>query len=92
MAKVTFHTDHKTIEVVSGTSLQEAVDQAQASLPFGCRLGSCGTCRCFIVKGEQNLNAKTQSEQDLFATLTAVAVNERLACQCLIYGDVEITA
>lgn len=90
MPKVTFLHDKITIEVKSGTTIQDAVERAKASLPFGCRLGSCGTCRCVVVVGAQNVNPLTQAEHELFETLTSVGRNERLGCQLVVLGDVAI--
>jgi ferredoxin len=90
MPKVTFAHDKLTVEVPVGTTVQQAVVLAKATLPFGCRLGSCGTCRCLILSGNENLNALTEAEQDLFDNLTHVAANERLGCQLVIQGDVVI--
>lgn len=92
MPKVTFLHDKKTIEVAPGTSVQAAVEMANATLPFGCRRGSCGTCRCIITGGMENLNSLTEAENNLFETLTSVGLKERLACQLTINGDVEIQA
>lgn len=90
MAKVTFLHDNKTIEVPAGTTVQKAVALAEASLPFGCRMGSCGTCRCIVTEGIENVNEPTTAELDLFETLTSVGRNERLGCQLIIHGDVKI--
>lgn len=90
MPKVMFIHDNIEIEVPEGTSLQEAVEMAGATLPFGCRLGSCGTCRCLVVEGMENVNALTEEEQELFESLTHVHTNERLGCQITIQGDVKI--
>jgi ferredoxin len=92
MPIVTFLQDKITIEVPLGTPVMAAVEQAKATLPFGCRLGSCGTCRCIVVVGAENVNALTQDEEALFENLTHVATNERLACQLIINGDVSIQA
>lgn len=90
MPKVTFSYDHLTVEVPTGTRLQEVVDQSGATLPFACRNGTCGTCRCSIVEGQENLNAMTDTERDLFECLTRVGASERLGCQVIIHGDVTI--
>lgn len=90
MAKITFTHDKITIDVPPGTTVQMAVEMAKSSLPFGCRHGSCGTCRCIIVSGMENLNNLTKQENDLFETLTSVGAKERLACQLIINGDVVI--
>lgn len=90
MPKVTFLHDKITIEVPIGTKITHAVEMAKATLPFGCRQGSCGTCRCLVIEGIENTNPLTSAEQDLFETLTSVHPNERLGCQLVVMGDVKI--
>lgn len=90
MPKVTFVQDRITLDVPVGTTVQSAVEMANASLPFGCRHGSCGTCRCLIIEGMENLSKMGPIEWDLFESLTSVYPNERLGCQLIINGDVKI--
>jgi len=52
---------------------------------FGCRIGQCGICKIKILKGLENINKKTKAEKSF-----TDESNERLACQCLIKGDIEI--
>lgn len=92
MPKVTFTHDKITVEVAPGTTLQDVIEKSGATLPFGCRMGSCGTCRCLVLKGMENLNDLTDEERELFETLTHIHPNERLACQLTVSGDVEIQA
>ena len=52
---------------------------------FDCHTGICGICKIKILKGENNLNPKTDTEQDY-----PLNDKERLACQCQkIKGDIE---
>lgn len=90
MPRVTFLHDKLTIDVAAGTKLPDAVELAQATLPFGCRLGSCGTCRCLVISGMEHLNPLTDAEKDLFESLTHIHPNERLGCQIIVNGDVAI--
>lgn len=90
MPKVTFVTDKMTLEVPSGSKIPDIVDQSGATVPFGCRHGSCGTCRVIIEAGMKNLNPKNQQEEDVFENFTSVRDDERLACQLIVYGDVKI--
>jgi len=91
MPKVIFLQDGIEIEIPEGTSVQDAVEQSGATLLFGCRMGSCGTCRCLIMEGMENLNGLTDEEQALFETLTSVHPNERLGCQLIVQrGTVKI--
>lgn len=92
MPKITFSHDHLTVDVSAGTPLMAVVEKFGATLPFGCRKGSCGTCRCIVRNGGQNLNEKTKAELRLFKTLTAVDADERLACQVVVEGDAVIEA
>ncbi len=90
MPKVTFITDNLTVDVESGAAIPDIVEKCGATLPFGCRMGSCGTCRCIIVEGAENLNKQTEAEVDLFCNLTSVGLDERLGCQLIVKGDVTI--
>lgn len=90
MPKVRFISENLEVDVPIGTPLSEAVNKAGSAFPFGCRRGSCGTCRCFVVAGMDHLNKKTEHEDFLFATLTYVEPHERLGCQLIVNGDIEI--
>lgn len=90
MPKVHFVHDNLTVEVSKGACIPDVVDECEATLPFGCRMGSCGTCRCIIEEGMENLNPKTDEEEELFEQLTHVGGQERLGCQLKIYGNVKI--
>ena len=92
MPKVHFKSEDLTVEVEAGASLVDAIEKAGAKFPLGCRMGSCGTCRCIITEGAENVNDLTEPESDLFETLTHVHQNERLGCQLQIQGDVSIQA
>jgi ferredoxin len=76
------------IEIPDGSRL---LDYARdAGMLFGCESGHCGTCICKIVKGIENLNGKSASEELLLAKRSAQK-NERLACQIWIKkGEIEI--
>lgn len=90
MPKILFIHDKLTVEVQAGAKLMDVVDATKASLPFGCRHGSCGTCRCLVMEGTENVNPLTAAESDLFESLTSIHPNERLGCQLIVYGDVKI--
>lgn len=90
MPKVTFVTDNIIVEVKKGSKIPDIVDQCGASLPFGCRMGSCGTCRVIIEEGIKNLNPRTEEEEDLFENFTSVRDDERLGCRLIVNGDVRI--
>ena len=50
---------------------------------------TCTTCRVFILNGLENCGPRTDIEKER-AEERNFALNERLACQTQIFGDVEI--
>ncbi|HIH19537.1 TPA: (2Fe-2S)-binding protein [Candidatus Micrarchaeota archaeon] len=90
MAKVTFKSDNKTVEVPDGAQIVQVAEDNGASIAFSCKAGVCVSCLTNINKGMENLNEKTDNEK---ATLEGFAAkpNQRLACQCKIMkGEVEL--
>jgi len=82
--RVTFANDDLTIELPAGSSLPLAVQEAGASLPFGCRAGTCGTCVLHVVSGGEGLEEPGFVEED---TLQVVGVHDetaRLGCQIVL--------
>lgn len=90
MPKLTLIPEKQTIDIQEGTPLLEAVSNIPASIPYGCRRGSCGTCRVEIMEGAENLNPQTDAEKSFFLQCAHVADNERLACQVTVHGDVTV--
>ncbi len=90
MATVIFAAEDKSIEVPDGSRLQDAIDQAEADIPFGCREGDCATCIIEVLDGMQNLGKPNENE---VVTLMDDELERgiRLACQCRIsQGSVSI--
>ena len=58
-------------------------------LKFGCTLGHCGVCSIKVNAGKENLSPPTRQEK---TTLKEKYLEGyRLACQCALLGDVELT-
>lgn len=90
MAKITFKSDGKTVEVPDGTTVVQAAEDNGASIAFSCKAGVCVSCLCNVNKGMENLNGKTENEKATLEGFGAKA-NQRLACQCIIQkGEVEL--
>ncbi|MCR4327715.1 MAG: (2Fe-2S)-binding protein [Nanoarchaeota archaeon] len=52
---------------------------------FSCHNGVCGTCKIKVLKGMENINPKTEMEEEF-----PLDEDERLACQChKLKGNVE---
>ena len=89
MPKITFKSDGKDVEVPAGTTLVQAAEDNGASIAFSCKAGVCVSCLVNINKGMENLGPKSGNEK---ATLEGFGAkpNQRLACQCIVNGDVEV--
>lgn len=51
--------------------------------------GRCTTCKCKVVMGLENFTAPTAAEQR-FRSQGALLTDERLTCQAVVTGNVEI--
>ncbi len=89
MVKVHFLLEDLLVEAPPGTALQRIADAAGADITFGCRTGSCGTCRVRIVEGLSHCSEPGPEERDFLKGLDAPA-DQRLACQVAVHGDVVI--
>ena len=87
--RVHFATEDLLVEAPAGTPLQEIADAAGADITFGCRSGSCGTCRVRIIQGLEHASAPTAEERDFLSAMDAPA-DHRLACQVRVDGDLDL--
>jgi ferredoxin len=89
MVKVHFLLEDLLVEAPAGTALQRIADAAGADITFGCRTGSCGTCRVRVVDGLEHCSEPGPEERDFLKGLDAPP-DQRLACQVAVHGDVVI--
>lgn len=82
MAKVTIKNEGVTFGIPDGSRLM-AYAKEHSSMLFGCGSGECGTCVCSIVEGSQNLNIKTQKEEQTLNRIGAYP-SQRLACEIIV--------
>ena len=75
MATIRFEEEER--ELADGSAILEICEAI--GMPFGCTEGNCGTCRCIIVEGAENLEPLNEKETDM-----DLEKGERLACQCII--------
>ncbi len=88
-ARVRFLPEDLLVEAPWGTPLQAIADAAGADITFGCRSGSCGTCRIRVLAGLEHCSAMAPEERDFLRGLDAPA-DHRLACQVRVEGDLEL--
>ena len=89
MVTVHFRLEDMLVEAPAGTPLQAIADAAGADITFGCRTGSCGTCRVRVVEGLASCSEPGSEERDFLKGLNA-PTDERLACQVAVHGDIAI--
>lgn len=106
MPRVRFSREGLEIEVAAGTLIREAGVAAGAQLHSGifqidnCHgHGRCGECRVFVLSGAPRLSGETEREQragrprgrrQQVRRGNDPALDERLACQTRVWGDVSV--
>jgi len=89
-ALVHFTLEDMDVEVPVGASFIDIVDACGADVTFGCRTGTCGTCRIRIDAGAAHLSALGAEERDFLSSIEA-RPEERLACQVCVNGNVTVS-
>ena len=84
MPRVTFVNDALTVDVPAGTPLSLCAHENDATLPFGCRAGTCGTCVVTVVEGEEGIEAPGFVEHDTLLVCAQDGPGRRLACQIIV--------
>jgi len=87
---VHFEDDDKTVQVEANQRLTKICDEHPSSIFFGCRSVACGTCLIEVVSGIENLAPVMDEEQILLDVFAPDYPNIRLACQCIVQGDIQI--
>ncbi|MFN3926661.1 MAG: 2Fe-2S iron-sulfur cluster-binding protein [Pseudanabaenaceae cyanobacterium] len=94
MAVINFVNEQKTIVAMDGANLRlKALEHNIDLYKFVGKLtncggyGQCGTCIVEVTAGMENLSPPTDFEQ---RKLKRKPDNYRLACQCLVNGEVSI--
>lgn len=59
-------------------------------IPLGCRVGACGACLIKVNSGLEALNPRDGDEEAFIEVLGYSGEEYRLACQCLIRGELTI--
>lgn len=89
MPKLTYLPTGQTYEVPSGTRYIDFCGKEDLPQPFGCTVGSCGTCVLAVERGAANVDLPSADERETVEMATAVP-NARLGCQLVIRGDVAL--
>lgn len=91
MPRVRFLNDQIDGHGEPGTSLAKVAADAGATLPFGCRAGTCGTCVLHVLSGLEGIDEAGFVEDDTLHVLGLAAEGRRLGCQILLRDtDLEV--
>lgn len=87
MPKVTFLPADISLEIDSETTLREAAHLVGVDVHDRCGgMGACCNCIVTVMDGMSNICPKNVVEEAVFY----LDANDRLSCQCKIFGDVTI--
>ena len=79
------------VEFPEATTLADIAAVADVPVGNSCGgVGVCGRCCVRVLAGAENLSAPTMIELRVSAQ-RGFAADERLACQAIVTGDVEVT-
>ena len=89
MPVVTFILEDMEVEAPKGATFFDVVEASGADVTFGCRNGTCGTCRIRIENGIDKVSPPLAEEKDFLSSIDA-GPGERLGCQISILGDISV--
>lgn len=95
--KVTFkfeeaHKEEVTVEASPGDSILDAALDNGINLHHNCgAVCACSTCHVFVDSGMESLPEITDKEEDFIDRAIGPRINSRLACQCILKQDVNVT-
>lgn len=89
--RVTFSPLGTAADAKPNETILDAARRADAPLGNSCgSVGICARCRVRVLSGAENLSPPTTIEIRV-ASQRGFASDERLACQAVVRGDVEVT-
>lgn len=76
-------------DVPPGSALSKVCTKHQLPVVFGCRTAQCGACLIRVLAGADNLEPPNEREEHVL-NLVEAEPNWRLACQCVVLGDIHV--
>lgn len=92
MAQITFITnDSQVVTAPDNSNLLRVSLREKAGIPFKCGGGLCGTCKCRVEQGLENLD-RIKPKERKHLTDEDFAAGYRMACQTFVVsGDVAVS-
>ncbi len=80
------------VEVGEGDSILDAALDNDLHLNHNCgAVCACSTCHVYIDKGMNDLPEISDKEEDFIDRAENPKINSRLACQCIVSSNIEVT-
>ncbi|MBL7810844.1 MAG: 2Fe-2S iron-sulfur cluster binding domain-containing protein [Bacteroidetes bacterium] len=97
MGNITFHFENKektplTVEIFEGESILDVALDNDVHLNHNCGgVCGCSTCHVYVEQGEDLLPEMSEREEDYVDRARNPKYNSRLACQCKLQEEGNIT-
>lgn len=89
-AKICFQPTQRHVQFQSEETILEVALKAHININHSCGgMGTCGTCRVLVLKGNEFLVPRNEIEAEM-AEGRGFAPNERLACQTAPVAEIEV--
>ena len=80
------------VEVGEGDTILDAALDNDLHLNHNCgAVCACSTCHVYIDKGMDDLPEISDKEEDFIDRAENPKINSRLACQCIVSSNIEVT-
>lgn len=95
------HDSEQIFEVSQGQILYDELESQEYKLPHGCLAGSCGSCRVWVIEGEEQLAPPSAIEQNTIEAIKLTYAETRgeaylqgrtlrLSCRARVQGEGKI--
>jgi 2Fe-2S ferredoxin len=79
------------LDIVPGSTLQQAVLAAGGKFSDQCGGAKCGACHVFVTEGRKGVSRMTPTENMRLDSMIGVSGKSRLACQASLLGTEPVT-
>lgn len=91
MISITFISNGgKVVQAPADSNLLRVSLRSQGGIPFKCGGGVCGTCKCRIEQGQENLD-DVKAKERKHLNDDELRNGFRMACQTFLKGDVSVS-
>lgn len=91
MPQVTFMPEGKTVEVAEGETILDAALINEIDVNHNCGGNCvCSTCHVVVEKGSEQLDPRSEEEDEMLEEVEDLHAGSRLSCQTVIIDDLVV--